>query len=79
MRDLATLLEGLHDGLVAMPVPDGLRVDEVSMTLPLELQVVLKDGGCRLLAGWPRTADAEGWDVSPSKLAFAWRREEAAP
>lgn len=72
MRELSRVLEDLHDGLVAVQTPNGLRLSEVAMTLPLELRPVFRDGGCVLLAELPRHLEANAWTPIPSRLQLAW-------
>ena len=50
LRELSQLLDELHDGLVAIDARDGMRLSQVEMTLPIDVQPVFRDGGCVLLA-----------------------------
>ena len=72
LRELATLLNELHDGLAAVQDRAGVELSAVEMTLPLELRPVLRDGGCVLLADVPRSRDVNDWIASPSKIRVGW-------
>jgi hypothetical protein len=72
LRELATLLSELHDGLSAVQDRAGMQLSAVEMTLPLELRAVLRDGGCVLLADVPRSRDVNEWLASPSKIRVGW-------
>lgn len=71
MRELAHLLEELHDGLSAIETGHGVRLADVEMVLPVELRPVLRDGGCVLLAEFPR-GELDTWMTTPSKLRIGW-------
>jgi len=74
LRDLATVLEDLHRGIQAAAdrVHSGVRITHAEMTLPVDTTLVLKDGGCVLLADVARNpADAQ-WQASPSRLTLVW-------
>ena len=72
LRELATLLGELHDGLAALDAGHGVRLARVDMTLPLDLRPVLRGGGCLLLADVPRTSAIDAWLAAPSKLSIGW-------
>ncbi|HST46040.1 MAG TPA: hypothetical protein VLK29_12560 [Luteimonas sp.] len=72
LRELATLLGELHDGLATLDAGHGVRLARVDMTLPLDLRPVLRGGGCVLLADVPRTSAIDAWLAAPSKLSIGW-------
>lgn len=72
LRELAALLNELHDGLAAVQDRAGVQLRAVEMTLPLELRAVLRDGGCVLLADVPRSREINDWLASPSKIRVGW-------
>ncbi len=76
-RELATVLDELRDGLVQGAAAAGLRLTSAEMSLPMDLLVVLGDGGLRLLADVPRSHADEPWRGVPvSRLHVRW---EAVP
>jgi hypothetical protein len=40
--------------------------------LPVDIALVLKDGGCALLADVARNAADAGWQQTPSRLTLRW-------
>lgn len=73
LRDLATVLADLHNGLQAAAERAGVRVTQAEMTLPVDTALALKDGGCVLLADVARSyADAD-WRAEPCRLTLVWR------
>ncbi|ADV26713.1 hypothetical protein Psesu_0861 [Pseudoxanthomonas suwonensis 11-1] len=77
-RELSQLLDELHDGLVAIQAREGMQLSGVEMTLPVELRPVLRDGGCVLLAEFPRSSGVDAWTPLPSRLVLAWSQDGAA-
>lgn len=72
LRELSQLLDELHDGLVAIDARDGMRLSQVEMTLPIDIQPVFRDGGCVLLADFTRSSEVNAWIATPSRLTLAW-------
>ena len=72
LRELSQLLDELHDGLVAIDACDGMRLSQVEMTLPIDVQPVFRDGGCVLLADFTRSSEINTWIATPSRLTLAW-------
>ncbi len=72
LRELSQLLDELHDGLVAIDARDGMRLSQVEMTLPIDIQPVFRDGGCVLLADFTRSSEVNAWLATPSRLTLAW-------
>lgn len=76
-RELAALLEDLHEGLMASAIrahgTAGLRLAEVEMRLPLDITPVFADGGCRILADVPRTHSDATWLSQRSHLQLRWQ------
>ena len=72
LRELSQLLDELHDGLTAVEARGGVKLSHVEMTLPLDVRVVFRDGGCVLLADVPRSRVVDDWLSSPSKLRVSW-------
>ena len=79
LRELATLLDELHDGLTNIEARSGVRLANVDMVLPLELRPVFRDGGCVLLADVPRSSGVDAWIASPSRLSVGWSSGASAP
>lgn len=78
LRELAVLLNELHDGLAGIEARAGVRLANVDMVLPLELRPVFRDGGCVLLADVPRNSGVDAWVASPSKLSIGWSSDASA-
>ena len=72
LRELSQLLDELHDGLVAIDARDGMRLSQVEMSLPIDVQPVFRDGGCVLLADFTRSSEVNAWIATPSRLTLAW-------
>ena len=51
---------------------DNLRLSQVDMTLPIDLQPVFRDGGCVLLADFTRSSEVNAWISTPSRLTLGW-------
>jgi hypothetical protein len=74
LRDLAAVLEDLQRGMqdASRHTGSGVRIAQAELTMPVDMALVLKDGGCALLADVSRNgADAE-WLDSPSRLTLSW-------
>ena len=72
LRELSQLLDELHEGLVQLELREGVALRGVEMTLPLEFRVVLRDGGCALLADVPRAREGHDWLPRASRLSVGW-------
>lgn len=70
LRDLATLLEDLQRGIDAAAQQSGVRLTDAEMTLPVDVALVLRDGGCALLADAPRNAADAAWRQAQSRLTL---------
>lgn len=72
LRDLHLVVEDLQRGMQAATVGSGVHITNAEMVLPVEAALVLKDGGCAMLADVSRNhADAQ-WLESPSRLRLVW-------
>jgi hypothetical protein len=74
LRDLSTVLEDLHGGVQAYAgkAANGVRITKAEMTLPVNAVLVLKDGGCALLADVTRNYADALWNETPSRLTLVW-------
>ena len=72
LRELSQLLDELHDGLLAIEAREGMRLSQVDMTLPIDVQPVFRDGGCVLLAEFTRSSEINTWIATPSRLTLGW-------
>jgi hypothetical protein len=74
LRDLSTMLEDLHSGMLAATrrMDSAVHIARAQMTLPVDAALVLKDGGCVLLADVPRNAADAPWQPLPSRLTLVW-------
>jgi hypothetical protein len=84
LRELHQSLLELQASVVpfASAAEAGVRVESIALTLPLDMVVVLRDGGCVLLADLPRNSADSSWHEAPSRLQLtleAVPTEEAAP
>jgi hypothetical protein len=84
LRDLGTVLEELHDGMTgyaarARAPGRAVRIAQAEMSLPMDVRLVLRDGGCALLADVQRSrADAPWREDTPSRLRIVWTGAPAA-
>ncbi len=74
LRDLAAVLTDLHQGMqaAAARAGGGVRIARAEMSLPVDTALVLKDGGCALLADVARNAADAAWQQAPSRLTLHW-------
>jgi len=74
LRDLSTVLEDLHRGMLAAAdrAGPGVRINHAEMSLPVDAALVFKDGGCVLLADVARSHADASWRESPSRLTLVW-------
>ncbi|RQP23036.1 hypothetical protein [Piscinibacter terrae] len=74
LRDLCTVLEDLHQGLLAAAGQAGnaVRIAQAEMTLPMDCALVLQGGGCVLRADVARNAADTDWLPSRSRLVVHW-------
>jgi hypothetical protein len=73
LRDLAAVIEDLHEGLQTLTTGRAVRLTNAQMTLPVDSALTLRDGGCVLRADVSRNyADVIWWSQS-SRLTLEWR------
>jgi hypothetical protein len=72
LRDLATVVLDLHEGLRRVTQYNGVRLTKAEMTLPVDSVLVLRDGGCALLADVSRNFADTAWWTEPSRLTLSW-------
>jgi hypothetical protein len=72
LRDLATVVLDLHEGLQQVSKYNGVRLTQAEMTLPVDSALSLRDGGCTLLADVTRNHADAAWWSEPSRLTLAW-------
>jgi hypothetical protein len=80
LRDLATVIEDLHEGLAGhgRAAAAGMRLTRVELALPMDFMPVLRDGGCVMLADVSRAnADAD-WIEATSRARFTWQLVDPA-
>lgn len=80
LRELATVLLELHDAMlpIASARAAGVRLSRVDMTIPMDVQPVLRDGGCVLLADVSRSHADAPWRDAPSRLQVSWLAQDTA-
>jgi hypothetical protein len=71
-RDLAAVIEDLHRGLQAVAERSAMRLAQAETVLPVDCALVLKDGGCALLADVTRNFADASWAGTPSRLVLRW-------
>ena len=84
LRELHQVLSELQASVapLASAVQAGVRVSTLALTLPLDMVVVLRGGGCVLLADLPRNSADASWHETPSRLQLtleAMPTTQAAP
>jgi hypothetical protein len=84
LRDLSTVLLDLHEGMqaAARRAGNGVRIHQAEMTLPVDTALVLKGGGCALLADVARSHADAAWLTAASRLTLTWAEvptSEVAP
>ena len=72
LRDLTTVVLDLHEGLQQLTRYNGVRLTNAQMTLPVDSVLVLRDGGCALLADVTRNLADAAWRSEPSRLTLSW-------
>jgi len=72
LRDLATMLADLQEGLQAAARRAGVQLTHAEMTLPVDTALTLQDGGCLLRADVVRSYADEGWREQPARLELTW-------
>lgn len=80
LRELSTVLQELHDGMLPMAraTAAGVRLSRVEMSIPMDIQPVLRDGGCAVLADVSRSYADAAWRDAPSKLHVLWEAQGGA-
>lgn len=77
LRDLATVLTDLHSGMLGLAqagtdLPGGVRIQHAEMTLPVDTNLVFRDGGCVLQADVCRNYADAAWRDAPTRLQLTW-------
>jgi hypothetical protein len=83
LRDMAELLADLHAGIQAYAAAaqtnrSGVRITRAEMSLPVDSALLLKDGGCALLADVARNSADAAWGGTPSRLTLTWAETATA-
>lgn len=84
LRELHQSLAELQDSVapLASAAQVGVRISTLALTLPLDMAVVLRDGGCVLLGDFARNSADASWCETPTLLHLtldARPVEEATP
>jgi hypothetical protein len=75
LRDLSAVIEDLHRGLQSLvEARDAavIHIRDAETVLPMEIALVLEDGGCALLADVARNHADAAWLTTPSRLTLNW-------
>ncbi|NKE67313.1 hypothetical protein RAMLITH_15925 [Ramlibacter sp. RBP-2] len=72
LRELHEVVAELQDSVapLAAAARAGMRVSAVEVDLPLDMALVLRGGGCTLLADVPRNLADASWNEEPNRLQF---------
>lgn len=70
LRELHEVITELQAGMAPFTAAAGagLRIDGLELNLPLDMALVLRGGGCVLLADVPRNLADASWEREPSRL-----------
>lgn len=81
LRELHEVLCELQASVAPLTVAAraGLRIDGLELDLPLDMALVLRGGGCALLADVPRNLADASWEREPSRLHLVLQAAAAAP
>ena len=84
LRELYQSLAELQNSIapLASAAQAGVRISTLSLTLPLDMAIVLRDGGCVLLGDFARNSADASWCETPTRLHLTLEAQpvdEAAP
>jgi len=70
LRELHEVITELQASVapLAAAASAGMRVSALELSLPLDMALVLRGGGCVLLADVPRNLADAGWNQEPNRL-----------
>lgn len=70
LRELHEVITELQASVAPLTIAAraGLRIDGLELNLPLDMALVLRGGGCALLADLPRNLADANWERQPSRL-----------
>lgn len=74
LRELATVLADLQQGLQSAAQRAGVQVTQAEMTLPVDTALTLRQGGCVLLADVARSLADADWRGPPCRLQLTWQQ-----
>lgn len=72
LRELHEVITELQDSVapLATAAQAGMRLCALEMNLPLDMVLLLRGGGCVLLADVPRNLADASWNGEPTRLRF---------
>jgi len=75
LRDLATVIEDLHQGLLsAIDVPhEHFRLNQAEILLPVDMRIIFRDEGAVLQGDVQRVRDDINWRHGISRLQVEWQ------
>lgn len=81
LRELHEVLTEMQEALAPMAsaAQAGMRIAAVELTLPIDVQPVLRDGGCALLADVSRNFADAAWHDVPTRLHWQLEAAPTAP
>ena len=73
LRELHEVIAELQDSFAPMAAAAaaGMRVNAVQLDLPLDMALVLRGGGCALLADVARNSADALWEREPNRLQLS--------
>jgi hypothetical protein len=71
-RALSDMLVDVADGVLGMPLPEGLRATGMEVALPVEIEMAKTDNGPEFRAELLRFITRTAFDVSPSRMTVRW-------
>lgn len=71
-RALSDMLVDVADGILDMPIPDGLRATSMEVALPVEIEIAKTEGDPEFRAELLRFITRTSFDRSPSRMTVRW-------
>jgi hypothetical protein len=76
-RPLGDMLgEVASDALDAIALAPGLRIDRISLALPVEMQLHWVGGEVQVLGDLPRQVTRTDFDLRPGRIEVVWESRE---
>jgi hypothetical protein len=81
LRELHEVITELQASVapLAAAARSGMRLSALELSLPLDMALLLRGGGCVLLADVPRNLADAGWNQEPNRLQLTLTATPATP